>query len=127
MLRIAHGDSEGGSKNSRHRNFRTPGSNLCLEQALKMFQNILMQKLRWPFDKHFGHDCFGVEPLDDGRIAQAFRVISQIMGNHCEYVKALVQLKGEGRVTQIAVDYMTDVVLGSNFTGILVVAAEARA
>ncbi len=90
-----------------------------------MLQNVLMQKLRWPFDKHLGHDCFGVEPLDYGGIAQACRVIFQIMRDDCEYMEALVQLKGECRVMQIAMDYLNNVVLGGNFAGILVVAAEA--
>ena len=110
-------------KKSRSRTFER--KLLCLKQVIKVPQNILVQKLQWSFDKHFGHDCFGVEPLDYSGIPQAFRVISQIMRNDCEHVEALVQLKGEGRVPQIAVDYLTDVVLGSNFTGILVVAAEA--
>ena len=90
-----------------------------------MPQNVFVQKLRWPFDKHFGHDRFGVEPFDNCGIPQARWVIAQIMRNDCEHMETLVQLKGERGIAQIAVNYPNNVHLGGNLPGVLVVAAEA--
>ena len=103
------------------------GDRVVLEIVHAALIPTLPQKLRGPIGEMFRLDDLRIQPFDDGCIAQALRIVIQIVRNHSQNMKAFLQLKAERRIVTNPSDDLGDVFFGLHFGSARVISTQPRA